>query len=93
MPLGPCVLCHAKRSLRAIHCLLFHKLPQSSTIRGEFMATPQLISELRSIAATMAANDGAGPWSTGERIAGAFSNGRMDWLPERYDHPWMLWYA
>lgn len=51
------------------------------------MTSPELIDQIRWVADDMARKDGSGPWSTGERIAGAFLNGRMDWLPGSCPHP------
>lgn len=46
------------------------------------MATQRLMAEVRRVAEEMARQDGCGAWSTG-----ALLNARIDWLPERYDHP------
>ncbi|CAM3274455.1 hypothetical protein SPAN111604_14325 [Sphingomonas antarctica] len=44
-----------------------------------------VISQIRRISDAMLQADGGGAFSNAERIAGAFVNGRADWLPERYD--------
>lgn len=44
------------------------------------------LDQVRRIANAMLKSDGVGPFSTAERIAGAFVNGRADWLPARYDN-------
>lgn len=51
------------------------------------MADRRLMQEIRRVSSEMVQQDGFGGWSTSERIAGALLNGRMDWLPSRYDHP------
>lgn len=51
------------------------------------MARQRLVAEVQRVAGEMARQGGGGAWSTAERIAGALLNGRIDWLPERYDHP------
>ncbi|AOH87140.1 hypothetical protein AWL63_23495 (plasmid) [Sphingomonas panacis] len=57
-------------------------------IVGQDQSTdPALVETVIRIAQTMASNEGDGPFSTGEFIAGALLNGRMDWLPESYRHP------
>lgn len=44
------------------------------------------LDQIRRIGDAMLEDDGAGAFSTAERIAGAFVNGRADWLPARCDN-------
>lgn len=43
-----------------------------------------VLSQIRRVSDAMLSADGEGPFSTAERIAGAFVNDRPDWLPDRY---------
>ncbi len=45
-------------------------------------AREDLVDIIIAIARAMTANDGCGPWSTGERIAGALLAGVPAWLPD-----------
>lgn len=42
------------------------------------------LTQIRRVGDTMLKDNGVGAFSVAERIAGAFVNGRADWLPDRY---------